>query len=70
MTSKLYDIPNNSKIVATIQEHGKEQRKATITFHHLDGMYSYCTIDDTNEVVHIGASAELELLDDGTYKLI
>ena len=39
-----------------------------IFFDHLDGMYSYC-LDEGGNVVHINASAEVEVIDkDTAYK--
>lgn len=66
---KLYEIPRKSTIIADIQEGDKEYKDAKITFHHLDGAYSYCTVNDSGTPVHISASAELRKLEDGTYKL-
>ncbi len=34
-----------------------------VTFHHLDGMYSYCT-DDDGHVWHLAAYAEVEIVDE------
>lgn len=33
-----------------------------LTFHRIDGMYSYCT-DDEGNVHHIAASTEVEVLE-------
>lgn len=52
---KLYEIPKGSKI--KIGEHN-------VTFHKIDGMYSYCTIDGTEDVIHLSASANLTKVDD------
>jgi len=50
---KLYDVPRNSKI--RIDEHW------ILHFHHVDGMYSYCTDKDDN-VVHLAAWTEVEVI--------
>lgn len=82
---KLSDIPEGSIIyenVVSMQEVDGKQKKVkakAIRFHHLDGMYSYCTaIDKHGEdiqlkdgpvVVHISRSQPLKKHKDG-YKLI
>lgn len=55
---KLYEILKGSKIKVTLNN-GEE---TFATFHHIDGMYSYCTIDSLpdNNVVHLSASTPLE----------
>lgn len=53
-TLRLYDIPRDSKIKCD---------QGIITFHHLDGMYSYCTVDwapDGKNVAHLSATQPLE----------
>lgn len=55
---KLYEIPEGSKI--KIDE-------GIITFHHIDGMYSYCTFDDgltEDSVVHLSANLPLKKVGD------
>lgn len=65
----LYQIPRGSKILANIS-HGKEKKgkMRTITFHHLDGMYSYCTVDGEDEKtfgpVHLSVGTPLKKVDD------
>lgn len=53
---KLYEVPRNSRIKFT-----HETQEYILDFHHLDGMYSYCTDLDGN-VVHLGASTEVEIV--------
>lgn len=63
---KLYNVPRLSRIKlledantppsAPLVKQGDE-----INFIRLDGMYSYCT-NDQNQVVHIGATTEVEVL--------
>lgn len=39
-----------------------------IIFHHLDGLYSYCTVEGKDDkVVHLYALTELKLSEDGSY---
>lgn len=60
---KLYDIPRESKLLVT-QEHG---RNVFVTFHRLDGMYSYCTVDDgpdKGKTCHLSASTPLKKIED------
>lgn len=66
---KLYEIPGGSRIKAeTSNEEGK--LGDFIIFHHLDGLYSFCTVEGTKEVCHLSANQELKLSDDGYYELI
>ena len=51
---KLYEVPNNSKLVIDTDSSKKE-----LTFHHIDGMYSYITDEDDN-VYHLYANQEME----------
>lgn len=62
--TKLYDIPKGSKILATIVGEDGKEKKDTITFHNLDGMYSYCETS-TGEPVHL--SVVTPLVKDGEY---
>jgi len=54
----LHEIPKGSKIEVTLNS-GK---KFFMTFHHIDGAYAYCTLDDgdSDNVVHLGVMTELE----------
>lgn len=58
---KLYDVPKNSRIrIEGLEINGILTEE--LNFHHIDGMYSYCTTD--NElVVHLSASTDVELID-------
>lgn len=51
---KLFEIPYNSKLKVTTNR-GEE----IVTFHHLDGMYSYITADKDGEVMHLSVSTPL-----------
>ena len=51
---KLYQIPKGSKLVLPISD--GENHDAV--FHHIDGAYSYITLED-GTVVHLGASTEM-----------
>ena len=67
--SKLYDIPRDSTISVLLKK-GEEQqfRQEDITFHHLDGMFSYCTTKD-GDVVHLSVTTPLVLGEDGKYRI-
>ena len=52
---KLYDVPRNTRIVIK-----DEESPLRLNFHHIDGMYSYCT-DDEGNVVHVAAWTEVEI---------
>ena len=47
---KLYEIPRESKIKTDCFNSKNEKIGDMITFHHLDGMYSYCTVDGVEDV--------------------
>lgn len=65
---KLYEIPQGSRIKAeTFNEKGKSGDY--IIFHRIDGAYSYCTIEGTEEVCHLSANEELRLTEGGYYEL-
>ena len=57
----LYQIPKQSKIKLDLNI----QKGAMLTFHHVDGMYSYCTIDNMEKdeaynVVHLSVMTPLK----------
>lgn len=59
---RLYDLEKGSKIKAAVKI--KELDKPVevfITFHHIDGMYSYCTVDSLAEkkICHLSAMQKL-----------
>lgn len=66
---KLYDVPRNSriKILADNDRHPPAHRDFVVGeelfFHHTDGMYSFC-MDKDNNVVHLAAYSEVEVLED------
>lgn len=66
---KLYDIPKGSRIKAeTSDDNGK--LGDFIIFHHLDGMFSYCTVEGMpDKVCHLAATQELTLTEHGYYEL-
>ena len=49
---KLYEVPRNSRIILTEVEE--------LNFHHIDGMYSYCT-DDKGNIIHLSASTDVKI---------
>lgn len=51
----LYEVPRNTKV--------RLSNGQVFLFHHVDGMYSYCTDDDGN-VVHLAAWTDVEIVDD------
>lgn len=57
---KLYDIPKGSKIKEKCYNAEKKLIGDVIIFDHIDGMYSYCTIEGTKEVIHLSASTPLK----------
>ncbi len=64
---QLYEIPKNSKIKVMTNILGER----IITFHHVDGMYSLCTIDGIegdDKYVHLSVMTPLKLID-GIYEI-
>ena len=50
---KLYDVPRNSVVTPLLD------LRQWINFSHIDGMYSFCTLLGTEDVVHLGASTDV-----------
>ena len=63
MFMKLYDLPRDDEVGTKIYTDVYNE-EAYVRFHHLDGMYSYCTVDGGG-VAHIAASAPIEVYKDG-----
>jgi len=62
----LQDIPEGSEIHA-ITNLSVDGKKSIIKFHHLDGMYSYCTIkgaEPGHNTIHLSFSTPLIKVDD------
>ena len=58
---KLYEVPKNSRIrIEGLEVNGVPVEE--LNFHHVDGMYSYCTTDDNN-VIHLAAWTECEIIE-------
>ena len=64
---KLYEVPRGTPVrvvdqVAQIpQGSPKVAAREIIDFHHIDGMYSYCT-NQKGETVHLAAWTEVEIV--------
>jgi hypothetical protein len=67
---KLFEIPRGSRIKAETTKEDGTKAGDFIIFERLDGAFSYCTIEGNDEVVHLSASQELELSDEGYYELV
>lgn len=60
---KLYELPEYQNVKLYIGDY-------VVIFDHLDGLYSYCWLEeDKNKVVHIKATTEFEKYKDG-YKIV
>ena len=64
---KLYNVPRNSR-VRVMDEDSKVPPGAPelpkgmeVNFHHVHGLYSYCTTDD-GDVVHLAAWEEVKVV--------
>lgn len=65
---KLYELPRDKGIrIKTETSNDKGKLGDFIIFHHIDGMFSYCTIENTDEVCHLSASTELKKSENGDY---
>ncbi len=56
---ELYNVPNNTRI--RLKDALFEDE--ILLFHHIDGMYSYCT-DMSGGVIHLAAWTDVEVVDD------
>ena len=56
---KLYEVPRNTMI-----RYFDGTKESEFLFHHVDGMYSYCTDKGGHNVFHLSASSVVELLID------
>lgn len=59
---KLYELPKGESIIVRAADDGRE---IAVTFHHIDGAYSYCT-DVHGNVYHLSASTPLKPYSKGT----
>ena len=50
---KLYEVPRASIVTPVFD------KDLFINFSHIDGMYSFCTLLGTKDVVHLGASTDV-----------
>lgn len=71
---KLYNLPQ--RVDGGIKIHGfrseldSSNKEQTLRFHHLDGMYSFCTIEGTEGyIVHLSATTPLIELGNDEYKI-
>lgn len=64
---KLYDIPDGSKLRVFVNG---SKDKSNATFHHIDGMYSLCSIDGMkgDNYFHLSASTPMKLVE-GFYEI-
>lgn len=56
---KLFDIPKESRIKENCYNDKGKLIGSVIVFKHIDGMYSYCTVEGTTEIVHLSAHTPL-----------
>ena len=62
---RLYDIPKGSRIKAVTTNDDGEKLGDFIIFDHVDGMYSYCTIEGKEDLVcHLSAVQQLDKVGD------
>jgi len=57
---KLYDVPRNSRIkIEGLTVNGVLTED--INFHHIDGIYSFCTTDE-GDVIHLPSTLECKVM--------
>lgn len=66
---RLYDLKEGDVINARCTDDNGKLIGDQIVFHHLDGMYSYCTVKGTDKPVHLAGATPLKEEGDGTYSL-
>lgn len=66
---KLYNLPQRVKGGIKIHGFVIDGKEVPLRFHHLDGMYSYCTVEDSEKVVHLNASTPLVELGNNEYRI-
>lgn len=72
---KLYNLPQRTE--KGIKIHGFKEyvsegktQDLVLRFHHLDGMYSYCTVDgEDDRVIHLSASTPLVEMGNDEYRI-
>lgn len=60
---RLYDIPEDSKIILS-KEQTCSDGSSYIIFRHIDGMYSYCETEKGG-IIHISAGAPMKKVEGG-----
>ena len=72
---KLYNLPQKVEggiLLKGFEEYIAKDKKQTLDlrFHHLDGMYSVCTVEgDEDRVIHLSASTPLLELGNDEYQI-
>lgn len=66
---KLYELPEYQNIKLYFDDLIENKQDIVVMFDHIDGMYSYCWLEDKLTIVHIKATAQFEPYKDG-YKYI
>jgi len=62
---KLYELPQDRNTKVYIESiHNNNNKEDFLYFHHIDGMYSYCTTEQ-GDVCHLFAGTEIEPYKDG-----
>ena len=66
---KLYVIPKGSRIKAVTTDENGQKKGDFVIFHHLDGLFSYWTVEGTEDVCHLAVNQDLTLSEEGYYEL-
>lgn len=69
MKVKLYELPEYQNIKLYFDDLIENKNDIVAIFDHLDGLYSYCWLEDELTIVHIKATTQFEPYKDG-YKYI
>lgn len=71
---KLYELPRDKGIRIKAETRAINEQKLGdyIIFHHIDGMYSYCTVENApGEICHLSANQEIKYHEeDKAYHLV
>ncbi len=61
---RLYNLSKGARIKADCFDEEGKKIGDFIIFDHLDGMYSYCTVANTNKVIHLSVITPLKKVKD------
>jgi hypothetical protein len=66
---KLYELPEHQNIKLYFDDLIENKKDIVVIFDHVDGLYSYCWLEDKNKIIHIKATESFKKYKDG-YKYV